>query len=319
MKKTFFAPLLLLPIAALLYLSGPVIDRNMTVEEFSINQDPETYLQEKESVIKDMRPDNEKKIIWASGEGVKTEYSVIYLHGFTASRNETAPLTDRIAKTIGANLFYTRLKGHGRYQLNSQDNIKTGDWLHDAEEAFKIGKMIGEKVIVVSCSTGAALATWLAERHRNDIEAMIMISPNFEPADRRIFFLSRRWGPVIAGIIEGEILGENETVISPAHANTWSYIYKTEMLFPVVALLEYTERVDYSDIDIPLAVFYSSKDKIVNQEKTKEVFNKWGSGHKEIFEVSNPGDKNGHIIAGDIFSPGTTDFILNKSLMFLRN
>ncbi|MDD4273595.1 MAG: hypothetical protein PHG14_07705 [Desulfobacter postgatei] len=38
----------------------------------------------------------------------------VYIHGFSATRKETAPLSDLVAKTLNANLFYTRLSGHGR-------------------------------------------------------------------------------------------------------------------------------------------------------------------------------------------------------------
>ncbi len=197
---------------------------------------------------------------------IKTEFSIVYIHGFTASRNETSPLTEIISEKTGSNVFFTRLKGHGRYELRSQENTNIDDWLYDAEEALEIGKKIGKKVIIVSCSTGTALACWLAENHPDDIAALIMISPNFEPADKRILLLSHKWGPVLAKIIEGEILGEKEDIISADHANNWTYIYRTEMVYPLVALLKYTANADFPKIDIPVLMFYSSKDQVVNQK-----------------------------------------------------
>ncbi len=315
--KIYILPVIILTLITL-YLAGPEIDKEMKMPQLPEITDPQKYIGESEAGIHDMRPGNSKKIVWAEKEGEKTEYSIIYIHGFTASRSETAPLTEIIAEKTGANVFYTRLKGHGRYELRSQENVNISDWLEDTEEALEIGKMIGEKVLVVSCSTGTALATWLMEKHPDDIEATVMISPNFEPADRRIFILSYKWGPALSKLMEGEIIGEKEHIISPEHANNWSYIYRTDMVFPVVALLEYVKSVDFSEIDVPVIMFYSSRDKIVNQKKTLDVFEEWGTEKKKITEIMNPGDKNCHVIAGDIFSPETTDFAVHEIIEFLR-
>ena len=317
MKKTILAGIILI-FLVIVYISGPEIKSDMSIPSIEKIEDPENYIYRKESAIHDMRPENNKKIIWAGEKGEKTEYSLVYIHGFTASRNETAPLTEIIAESTGANIFYTRLKGHGRYELKSQENVNISDWLYDAEEAVEIGKRLGKKVIIVSCSTGTALASWLAEKHPEEIEALVMISPNFEPADKRIFFLLHKWGPVLAKLLEGEIIGENEHIVSPEHANNWSYIYKTELVFPVVALLKYIEQTDFSNFITPVIMFYCPEDKIVNQKKTLEVFSLWGSDNKEIYKVENPGDRNGHLIAGDIFSPETTEFIAEKTLKFLK-
>ena len=317
MKKTIF-PVLFFTALLILYFSGPQIATEMIIPPPIEIGDPDSYISDSESLIHDMRPDNDKKIIWAGEKGLRTEHSIIYLHGFTSSRRETEPLSDIIAEETGSNLFYTRLKGHGRYELRSQENVNISDWLEDAAEALEIGKKTGNKVIIISCSTGTDLATWLAEQYPDDIEAIIMISPNFEPADKRILLLSRRWGPVIAKMLEGDIIGEKEHIVSPEHANSWSYIYRTEMIFPLVALLKYTGGVDFSKIDIPVLMLYSSADRIVNYKKTLEIFDRWGSERKKIIEIENPGDRNAHVIAGNIFSPETTESAAEKILAFLK-
>lgn len=230
---------------------------------------------------------------------------------------ETEPVTSIVAENIGANVFFTRLKGHGHYQLSSQENVKLSDWLYDAAEALEAGKKTGEKVIVISCSSGAPLAAWLCSNYPSQIHAAVMISPNFSPADKRANIISYRWGPLLARLIEGEVAGDNEIVISPEHAAGWSYIYRTEMLFPMIALLEKASEIDYSAIEIPLMVFYSEEDKIVDHDATRKVFEMWGSGSKQLVKIENPGDRNSHIIAGDIFSPATTSFAAKKITEFL--
>ena len=87
----------------------------------------------------------------------KTPYSVVYLHGFSATRQETAPLAECVADSLGANLFETRLAGHGREREPLAD-VRAEDWLHDAAEALAIAARLGERVIVIGTSTGATLA-----------------------------------------------------------------------------------------------------------------------------------------------------------------
>ena len=77
--------------------------------------DLDAYLKQTEARFTDLRPNNEKLIVWADpSKKAKTPLSIIYLHGFSACRLEVAPLCDIVAHDLGANLFYTRLSGHGR-------------------------------------------------------------------------------------------------------------------------------------------------------------------------------------------------------------
>ena len=58
----------------------------------------------------------------------QTELALVYLHGFSASRQETAPLSEDLARQLGANLFVTRLSGHGRSpQAMGEPSVR--DWL----------------------------------------------------------------------------------------------------------------------------------------------------------------------------------------------
>ena len=60
----------------------------------------------------------------------QTQWAVVYIHGFSASRMETAPLADTIATALGANLFYARLAGHGRGGA-AMGEPSVQDWLAD--------------------------------------------------------------------------------------------------------------------------------------------------------------------------------------------
>ncbi len=81
----------LLPILILLYFLGPKVDAPKISAElpfikenlFEINN-----LIQKENVNKNIRKGNHSRIIWKDSVPTKTKYSVIYLHGFSASPAE---------------------------------------------------------------------------------------------------------------------------------------------------------------------------------------------------------------------------------------
>src|SRR5438445_194313 len=51
----------------------------------------ETYVANQESKHK-LKPDNEARIVWADSSKRKTEYAIVYLHGFFASEKEGYPV-----------------------------------------------------------------------------------------------------------------------------------------------------------------------------------------------------------------------------------
>ena len=66
----------------------------------------------------------------------RTEWSVVYLHGFSATRAETAPLSALVAESLGANLFEVRLSGHGLRQ-NPLAGVTAEDWLDDTAQGTR--------------------------------------------------------------------------------------------------------------------------------------------------------------------------------------
>ena len=111
-----------------------------------------------ERQINDIRPGLEKSIIWAGKPHHRTRYAIVYIHGFYASSEELRPVPDRVAAALGANLYFTRLTGHGRGP-SAMGEADVGRWMQDLGEALAIGRSIGEKVLIISTSTGAAEVT----------------------------------------------------------------------------------------------------------------------------------------------------------------
>ena len=99
------------------YLVGPKVEKpvfeDLKIEVPSDLLTLDNWVNTRELAIGNVRLDNASKIIFNDSIPTKTKYSVIYLHGFTASGIEGEPVHRNIAEALGANLYIPRLFGHG--------------------------------------------------------------------------------------------------------------------------------------------------------------------------------------------------------------
>ena len=124
----------------------------------------EKYIDDQEIKHK-IKPTNEARIIWFDSSRQKTPYSVVYLHGFSASQAEGDPTHRRFAREFGCNLFLSRLSDHGIDTTEALLQFTPDRVWESAKEALAIGKKLGNKVIVLSTSTGGTLALMLAAKY----------------------------------------------------------------------------------------------------------------------------------------------------------
>ena len=102
-------------------------------------------IEDSENEILNIRPDTEKKIIWANQNKVKTKISLIFIHGFSATRAELDPVIEMLGKELNANIFFTRLRGHG-LDGEALAEATFDDWMIDTKEAIDIGNAIGDSL-----------------------------------------------------------------------------------------------------------------------------------------------------------------------------
>jgi alpha-beta hydrolase superfamily lysophospholipase len=260
------------------------------------------WIQMSESAFADIKPDNAKGIVWAATPGQRTRWSVVYIHGFSASRLETAPLAEAVASQLGANVFYTRLTGHGRANGDAMGEATPQDWMADTLEAVQIGQTLGERVLLISCSTGGTLATWLgtsADAAR--VAAHVFVSPNFGPKDKRSEIVNGPWGRKIALIVQGAT--RSWTPESAQEANAWTPSYPTKAIFPMMALVKSVRDSDLSLFQTPVLVLYSERDETVDTSELKAAFTRLGSARKSIEPVAYSKSKGQHVLAGAIKDP----------------
>lgn len=274
------------------------------------------WLAQREAKVAHLRELTAKEVVWANKKPQQTPWSVVYIHGFSASKLETAPLTLQVAQALGANVFYTRLDGHG--QGSSELGQATPqNWFADINEAIEIGKLLGQKVVVISCSTGSTLATWFALSERaKDVFAHVFISPNFGPKDKRAEMINWPWGHQLAFAIEGPNRGElsrdNRQNIG------WTMVYPTQALFPMMALTKQVRESDLSTFKQPVLIFYSQSDQVVDPELIKSSFEAMGSSRKKLVKVDYSQSENQHVLAGDIFDPNAVPPMVHEIVSWLN-
>ncbi len=291
-----------------IYLFAPLeaVDREISFDENVIGGDPDAWLAQHEVSFPDIRPGTEKRIIWAGAKGQKTPLAVVYVHGFSATSEEVRPVPDLVATAMGANLYFTRLAGHGRTG-DAMAEPAAGDWIEDMAEAMAIGRRIGDRVLVISTSTGATLAAIAATDPQlsNGVAGVVMISPNFglrSVAGRILDLpLARWWGPLVAGA------RRSFTPTNEQHARFWTTDYPTVALFPMAALVREARSQEYSAAKAPALFIYSDADQVIDPFAIAAVRDAWGGAVTEVLRVMGPGDDPySHVIAGDILSPGQT-------------
>ncbi|MEM7281860.1 MAG: alpha/beta hydrolase [Pseudomonadota bacterium] len=277
------------------------------------------FLAQSEVQFDHITPGTEKTILWANDEIKKTDYAIVYLHGFSATRQETSPVTRNLAKALGANVFYTRLTGHGRKGEHMlEGSVK--NWLGDIREAMTLGRMLGDEVIVVSVSTGSTLSTWIAaeEQLKKNLAAMVMISPNFALPDKNAYLLDL---PYRIGITLGEMQVGEQVSWEPSndlHGKYWTYSYPLAAIRELIRLLKIVEAIDKSKIKIPTLMIYSPNDKVVDVPAILSTYEEFGSPIKQLVPFDGADDPYQHVLAGDALSPSGTDKMTGIILEFLK-
>jgi len=261
----------------------PVYSKDLPVVPDSAQQ-LEEYVKAKESQHK-LKPDNEARIVWYNDSlKEKTEYAVVYLHGFSASSKEGDPVHIDFAKKFGCNLYLSRLAEHGIDTTEPLLNFTADKVWNSAKEAFEIGSKIGQKVILITTSTGGTLALKLAADYP-EIAALILLSPNIEINDPNAWVLNNPWGLQVAHLVKGTYNIFPDT--SVIESQYWNNKYRMEATVELEELLETTMKAStFAKVKQPALLCYYYKDEI-HQDSTVKV-----SAMKRMFrELGTPADK----------------------------
>lgn len=220
-----------------------------------------------------------------------------------------------MAARLGANLFYTRLSGHGRTGA-ALDAATANDWLNDAVEALEIGKRLGDRVIVIGTSTGGTLATWLVLQPGTEaVLACVLISPNFGPRDPMSEILTWPWARHLVTWVVGPEYAW--TPASDREARYWTYRYPSTALVTMMSLVAYVRESNLERIETPVLVVYSPDDEVVNAGEIERRYAQFGSKVKRIEAIDRGGELENHVLAGDILAPDNTPRVERLILDFV--
>ena len=262
-------------------------------------------------------PEAAARITWAAPDRPdRTPIVFLYLHGFSASRLESAPVCARLASHYGANLFEARIAGHG-CGAGALGAASARDWLRSTQQAWAIASALGDRVIIVSMSNGASLATWLLREPDNRARtlALLMMAPNFRVRSRVAGLLSLPLAPVWVPRLVGRRRGSTPT--NEAASRIWTHSYPVSALFQMQTMVHWLARQDLSRIDVPLALMYMENDPTVDPNAARSGFRRWGSSYKELMPVEPEGDAVEHVFVGDALAPQRNDWVVTTFTRFL--
>jgi pimeloyl-ACP methyl ester carboxylesterase len=253
----------------------------------------------------------EKLVVWNGGAPHCAELALVFIHGYTGSRQSLAPVPGQVAGRLEANVFYTRLSGGG-LGADVIGGVTLADWQRDVAEAGRVGAVIGRRVVVVGMSTGCPLAAWWVAQHP-ETAALVMLSPNFWPRNRGVSLLLTPAGPLLARLLVGryrDLSGRSEL-----EDRYWTTRHHSRSLIPMMQAVQLGRRAPLEQIRCPVLVVYTEQDRAVSVAAIKRAYERLGSTRKRLREL--PAAEH-HELAGAIQAPATVPALTRLITRFLQ-
>ncbi|NNE30385.1 MAG: hypothetical protein HKN16_12160, partial [Saprospiraceae bacterium] len=197
------------------------------------------------------------------------------------------------------------LAGHGSASEESFARVDPQDWITDAAEAIALSRLLGDQIILMSCSTGSTLATYLAAENPNAIAAHILYSPNFDLADSNSKMMTLPWGLQLTRLAFDS---HYRTIDLGAEANQfWTTTYRLEGILALRYLVDdtMTEEI-WENFDDPYLLCYyyqdeQNHDKVISIEAI-EKFHEINQGDYLLNTIKPLAEPGGHVIASPLQS-----------------
>ncbi len=277
------------------------------------------WIDSKEATFDNIKPDNASKLIFHDSVPQKTAYSVLYLHGFSASRTEGNPVHLNIAKALKANLYLPRLSDHGLIEEEPMLHFTAQRYLDSAKEALAVAKKIGEKVIVVSSSSGGTLSLILGNDPQ--IAALLLFGPNVEIYNPDAKLLTLPWGLYIVRAVLASKYHIMDK-ITEQKLNYWTTRYRLECTLHLQKLMETGMRPEIFR-RITSAVFMGyyykneeEKDEVVSIPAMLKMFDELGTPNNKKQKMAFP-DAGDHVI-GSYLTTSNYSQVEKVALSFLE-
>lgn len=311
MKKFFSIVLIFIVFLVVAYMAGPrftqpVLSDKLPALQIQTSQF-ESYLKKKEAGLK-IKPDNESKIVWANDSlKNKTAYCLLYLHGYAACWYEGNPVNIDFARRYGMNFYAPLLASHGIDTSEALMDMTPDRLYESAKEALVAAQALGEKVILMSTSTGGTLSLKLAAEFPEMMEALVLLSPNIEINNSAAFLLSKPWGLQIARtVFDGNYRITNPD-FSSEDCRYWICKQRLESSVYLQQLVETTmTRETFEKVNEPVFMGYYYKDEehqdpTVKVDAMLKMFDQLQTPDSEKQKEAFPGAAS-HVIGCKLFS-----------------
>lgn len=274
-----------------------------------------------ESQFPNIKSENESRIIWVDSVR-QTEYAMVYLHGFSAGVMESDPVHKALAKKYGCNLYLARLSHHGLSGQDAFEGLTPAALMNSAAEAIAVGQIIGEKVILVSCSTGGTLSIFLTAHNPHAIAAQIMYSPNTAIDDPTAILLNKPWGKELTHAVLGDYRVGDSTKVGTPIERYWTLTYRSEALIALQELLDQTMQDEiFEKIESPYFIGYYYK----NEEESDHVisvpgildFDSKTQTPAHLKRVIAFPDVGNHVMASDL-QPDDIESVIEETSLFME-
>ncbi|REJ61887.1 MAG: alpha/beta hydrolase [Bacteroidetes bacterium] len=220
----------------------------------------------------------------------RTEYSFLYLHGFSATKHEGDSFRYILPKEYEMNAVFNRMAGHG-LQENDADRMSTftaeSAW-NKALYDFALAKRLGKKVVLGSCSTGSLLALRLARLYPEDVAAVLNYSPNMGLPDPNSALLNDPWGLQLTKLVYGteyRIVPERTDgirIVCKPMAYSWESVVQMQHLVETAI-----SEQELNEIQVPVLnmVWYEDEehqDYVIDVAKAKAMHEALGGPKKWV-------------------------------------
>ena len=231
----------------------------------------------------------------------RTKYSIVFIHGFTTTGYQSKEFLNKLSSELNANLFMTRLSGHGvPYEGTKQMQIDK--IMYDVSEAIIIGEKIGKNVILVGHSLGGALSMLAADDEvlSKKIDTLVLFAPgnsgfsSFAFTNTLISSLVDRTGS-LCWLIDCDPRSFMELPDDEKWENYFATDFDTNIFYQIARIPFATDSISYETISTSALVFYDENDRLVNASKLKSNFKKWAAKNKIVSVETLETDRGRHM------------------------
>lgn len=267
----------------------------------------ESFVKKNDSGLR-LKPDNESRILWANDTlKERTDFSLLYLHGFSASWYEGYPANVEFARHFGCNAYFPRLASHGIETEDALIDMTPERLWESAKEALMVARTLGKKVIIMSTSTGGTLALKLAADFPEYVDGLVLYSPNIRINNNSVFLLSKPWGLQIGRKVNGGNYRDFSNDFDSIVCQYWNCKYRMEAVVFLQQLVEETmEKQTFKNVNEPVFLGYYYKDEANQDDVVKvsaelKMFDQLGTPAESKIKIAFP-DAGDHVIANEIKS-----------------